>query len=555
MSDRKTIADHSFDILAVICTCGLWFFCHDEFTLRLNDLFLDVFGKNLSGRNLPVRIAVTGGIFLLSLLLPILFERLVCRNGKLRRLADAVILAFLAVPVIRMLVICANQTIRRDDYWEIADARAYGFPGSMFFEMKRYNGRYLSWCLRSLHAVFDPIAYIDIMLFVDLVIFTIGASLLVRQVLKCQSQNRKNAGQGLLTICTGFAIVAACILMATNAWEFWFWSSGTVVYGIGLSLCILSAAMVLQTAFEPSSRPAKLIFTAVLCFLGCGCSEICTASLAAFLLIILIWKRCTASVWDKRLIFFFAEVCACTLGILFLSGSVGYAGEHANLEEQAPVITGLWNRLPMIIGWALHSLWDFILVKKGTMLLFLVIFLVLGTQMRFSRQTGKAFPVIALLLFLIAHGILFINTALSYLPPRVVTISICWIILGAALLCFTAGSLLSEHLGGKADPAKLALCAFLICFLINRFYSENIEELRILRNSWATRNSVLLQTEYEGEPVRTCSLPVPGSSSPDITKDFRHDYNIGLALYYDFPAIYAEAPCPPYGESYFFKEK
>ncbi len=552
MDKRETAADHSFDLMAVLCVCGLWFFCHDEFISRLNDGFLALSGKNLSGRNLPVRIAVIGGIFLLSLLLPILFERLICRNGKLRKAADAVTIGFLAVPAIRMLVICANQIIRRDDYWEIADARAYGFPGSMFFEIKRYNGRYLSWFLRSLHAVFDPVPYIDIMLFLNLCVFTAGASLLARQLINRQVHERRNYGREMLTICTGSAIVSACILMATNAWEFWFWSSGTVVYGIGLSLCILSAAMVLRIAFEPSTRPARLVFTAVLCFLGCGCSEICTASLAAFLLFILIWKRCTSGAFDKRLIFFFAEVCVCTLGIFLLSGSVGYAGGHANLDEEAPVIAGLWNRLPVIIEWALRSLWDFILVKKGTFLIFLCIFFILGTQMRFSGKTRKAFLLVSLLLVLTAHAILFINTALSYLPPRVVTIGICWIILAAALLCFSAGSLVSEKLRGKPDPAKLALCAFLICFFINRFYSENIEELRILRNSWATRDAVLQQTKYEGEPVRTCSLPVPGSSSPDITSDPQHDYNIGVALYYNFPSIFAETRCPPYGETYYY---
>ena len=121
------------DLFSFLAVCGLWLYYRTTIIQKTDELFLSLFGKNLTGRNVFVQIAVFGGLFLLCVLLPILLERLIRRNSKYTHLADGVILLILAVPAVQLMVICANQVLRRDDYWEIADARKYGFPGSMFY--------------------------------------------------------------------------------------------------------------------------------------------------------------------------------------------------------------------------------------------------------------------------------------------------------------------------------------------------------------------------------------------------------------------------------------
>ena len=132
---------------------GLWVYAFGGIRTKVDELCLSLFGKNLSGRNLAIQIAVYAVLILLSLLIPLLLRRLMKRKPEFRYAADVMLLLMLAVPAGQLLIICANQVLRRDDYWEISDARQYGFPGSIFFEIQRYNGRYTGWGLRSLHAL------------------------------------------------------------------------------------------------------------------------------------------------------------------------------------------------------------------------------------------------------------------------------------------------------------------------------------------------------------------------------------------------------------------
>ncbi len=551
---KKTIKGslRPFTVFAMVCICGLWIYFRREIAEKLDETALSLLGKNLTGRNVLIQALVFGGLFLISVLIPLLFDHFLCRDGKRGRLADAVILGFLTVPAVQFARICRNQMLRRDDYWEIADARAYGFPGSMFFEIKRYNGRFLSWGLRSLYAVFDPIPFIHILLCVNLAVLTAAVSLLIRQVLQCRQGQEDRAGVWLQSVVTAFVIVTAFVLLASNIWEVWFWGSGMLVYGLGITLCVLAAALVLQIASDDSRHGWKLVFPAVICFLGCGCSELCTASLAVFLAVILIWKRCVSKAWDKRLIFFLAEVCICCLLIFLLSGSLDLAGEHAHVsgEGATGIAAGLFKDLPGKLNWTAVVLWGYTFINYRLWLLFIGLFLLIGSQFDFSARIRKRFLLIALALVFTAYAVLFINAALDYMPPRVASIGISWLVLAAMLICFAAGSLLPGKLPGRTDRAKLVFAAFILCLISGNFYSRNINELRTIKGSWKVRDAVLRQQIGSDETVETCSLPNPGSSRDDVPNDPADEFNIGMASYYQFPGVFAEKRCPPYGESF-----
>lgn len=539
------------DFFSFLAVGGLWLYYRTAIIQKTDELFLSLFGKNLTGRNIIIQIAVFGGLFLLCVLLPILLDRLIRRNSKYSRLADSVILLILAVPAVQLMVICANQVLRRDDYWEIADARKYGFPGSMFYEIRTWNGRYTGWGLRSLHAVLPNIPYIDIFLFLTLILLMIGASMLAYRLLGSQSSvTTNNSDQRIKALTIGAGITLAFVLLSSNIWEFWFWGSGTMIYGFGIAMCVLTVALVMNVIDKPST--AKMILPAVTCFLTCGCSELCTASLAAFLLIILIRERVTTKKWNRRVLFFLGEICLLFISILLLSGTLSYAGSWGNSEQSGNenILIRLIKWLPGAVGWALNGLYGYTFIKSRELLVFLCVAFLVGTSLTFDKKAFRSYLILAVLLAVIGHCVLLINTLLNYVPPRVITVGICWFVSTMALISMLLGAFLVRGKPRWNVHVKMIFCALLLCLLMNRFYSENISEIRNIRHSWNVRNTLLEQYKGENEPVKTCSLPSPGSFREDILDDPADEFNKAAALFYEIPEISADHRCPPWGESF-----
>ncbi len=535
------------DVFSVLVIGGLWFYFRSEIGLKIGEICLSLFGKNLSGRNLVIQIAVYGLLILLSISFPILLQRLIDHKPEFRHAANALILLMLSIPAGQLLVICANQVLRRDDYWEIADARQYGFPGSMFFEIQRYNGRYTGWGLRSLHALLPSIPYIDVFLFLNLILLTAGTTMLCHRLLKAQSgQGKGYPGMRLQAFVMGFGLTLAFVLMASNIFEFWFWGSGTMVYGFGVSMCVLTVALVWNASESSSLLSRKMILPLITCFLTCGCSELCTASLAAFLVLLLIWLRIRDKKWNGQVLFFIGEMLLCCIFILTGSASLDFSGTSAHIQEQA----GLFARLRGIFEWAFNGLQGYTFIKSRTLILFLLTAFLAGTQTRFEKNTKVRCLILAVLLTIIAHAVLMINTALDYMPPRVITVGICWYVSAMSLVCFMAGSLLCPENQGHTDRIKLMLCALLFMIAVNGFFQENIGPVRSIRQSWYIRDHLIKMSANSEEPLLTCALPSPGSSQADLSANPLDDFNIGTAHYYHLPEISAEALCPPYGDRF-----
>ena len=123
-----------FDDLIALLFVGGAFFCYRSHAVeKLNEVFLSITGKELLGRNLLIQIAVIGGFILLCAALFILWNRL-CAKETARPFTNALTALIAAVPFALFLVLCANQTLRRDDYWEIAEAVRYGFWGVQAYD-------------------------------------------------------------------------------------------------------------------------------------------------------------------------------------------------------------------------------------------------------------------------------------------------------------------------------------------------------------------------------------------------------------------------------------
>ena len=541
------------DLFSVLAVSGLWFYYRTALIAKADEVCLSLFGKNLTGRNPVLQAAVWSVLFLISVLIPILLERLISRDPKFTRLADGLILLILGIPAVQLAVICANQVLRRDDYWEIADARLYGFPGSMFYEIRQWNGRYTGWGLRSLHAILPAIPYIDIFLLLDLILLVTGTSMLAYRFLESQRMPFLNRfDRWIRAVLIGFGAGIVFILMSSNIWEFWFWGSGTMIYGFGLSMCILSTALVLKAADAAAHRGVYMVFAALTCFLTCGCSELCSVSLAAFLFMILVWRKISRKCWDKRVFVFLAEVCILLVCILLLTGTVSYAEDRAQFESDGDA-KGLLYLLEWVWGstyWAFSGLHGYTFIKYRELILFFCIAFLIGTQLAFDKKTCGKYLLIALFLTVIAHCVLMINSMLNYMPPRVITVGICWFVTAMALVCMLLGGLLTRGRPRWNGHIKALFCALLLCLAVSRFFNENIYDIRSIRSSWNIRNALLEQYQHSETAVTTCSLPSPGSFREDILEDPEDEFNKAAARFYQVPAISAEFRCPPYGESF-----
>ncbi len=530
---------------------ALWIFFHNDILLKTDEVFLSLFGKTLNGRNILIRAAIIGSLFLLSILIPVILRRMIDKDRKFRYAADSLILILLAVPSVQMLIICANQVLRRDDYWEIADALQYGFPGSIFYEIQRFNGRYTGWGLRSLHALLPSVPYIDIFLFLDLILLTTGTSMLCHRLLKAQAgQGKAYPGSRFQAFVMGFGLSLAFVLLSSNVFEFWFWGSGTMIYGFGVSMCILTIALVWNAADDSTVRRRKMFLSCLSCFITCGCSELCTASLAAFLMLLLIWKKIQNGKWNRRLIFVIAEIMLCCILIFTGSASLDFSGTSAHWENRQAGSSGsgFFSRLWGAFDWAFNGLQGYTFINSRLLILFLITAFLTGTQLHFTKKARISILILAVSLIIIAHAVLMINTLLDYMPPRVITVGICWYFTAMSLLSLTLGSLLCPKSQSQPDRIKLLLCALLFMITAAGFYRENIQTLRSVRLSWSIRDRLIRIAGDSEEPLLTCSIPSPGSSREDILADPQSDFNLGTARYYQVSEIAAEVRCPPWGE-------
>ena len=520
-----------FDDLIALLFVGGAFFCYRSHAVeKLNEVFLSITGKELLGRNLLIQIAVIGGFILLCAALFILWNRL-CAKDAARPFTNALTALIAAVPFALFLVLCANQTLRRDDYWEIAEAVRYGFPDSIAYEFVNHDGRYLSWFLKSLYAVFDPIPYIDIVLFLNLVLLFAGWYLLADALFPTKDRLRSL----LLGVCG----MVGSVLLASNIFEVWFWGAGTMIYGVAISLTVLAFASVLRLVRRTDSPKSALILPALCCFLVCGGSELCSASLLAFLFYTIIWLRVSRKKWDGRVIFLFVEVCVILAAVLLLSASGGKAGGLANADDGASWMNSIRERLSGIISWVLGCVWGYTFIRWKYWLVYLAAFFLLGIGSGFGAKERKQFVIAAALLVVTANAVPLINGIVNYMPPRILTVSLCWMLGAGALLAFALGSLLPK----SASRSLWTIAAVMVCLTAGQLYHNEIDTARSVRSDWDRRDAELVPLKDSGADVISCGLPCPGSSGVDIFADPTSEYNQAAAKYYGFSSIAAPEKC------------
>lgn len=246
-----------------------------------------------------------------------------------RKISETFVIVFLAAVLAMLFVLCFEQTLRRDDYWETHDAQKYGFPGFLLLEFKSVNGRYFSLLLRSMYAFFDPELYIHAALAVNIGCLFAACIYLCRTLLFL-SGHKVTMSRSL----TGGTLLAlSALFMSPKIWEVWFWGSGTFVYGVGITLAIAILALYLDACRGNTHIPLTIF--CITC--ACGASELITASVCSFGVGLLLINWITGNKKrNKPLLFFTLWSFLCTGFVLVFSASAGYAGELSGGDAAGP---------------------------------------------------------------------------------------------------------------------------------------------------------------------------------------------------------------------------
>lgn len=444
----------------------------------------------------------------------------------------------IAVSAILIGIICWNQTLRRDDYWEIHDAYKYGFPGYVLHEYIHVCGRYFSQFLKSLYQFFPPTEYINTLLIATFVLLCVGCIILLKTVLKRSLWTDVMSG--------GLCAALGVIFISPNLWEVWFWSSATFVYGTGFALILIAMGLMLSEIRSPERSLRKTVIAAFCIFCACGTSELNTASVCSLTFFVVffsyIFKKETIR---KRMIFLMLLAWGLAIIIFLTSGDLKGADEvyHGGYSSLSEVFSSLMEK---IISSVL-----LIFQYSTARIEFLLLFSVLGFLVGFCAQSifidRKVLLAVVLSLILTAVIALTINTMIGYIPPRVISIPLGWLLLAAMLLMLYLGSQAHKRFFDTEQARVISVLNSLILMTVSVFfYQNNIGMIRDIRAAWIERDRILSEMNGSENPVKTCAIPVMGSSMADPGEDPDHEFNIVTAYYYGFPSVTADHLCAPF---------
>lgn len=504
---------------------------YTEISGCLDYVFLKIIGKSFSQRGKLIQMEV---IVFCALLTAFLVTRLI--SNKKRN--AAVIWFSLAVCVSLLCIICAFQTIRRDDYWEIHDAHFYGFPEFIRYEYVTFNGRYFSLFLRSLYQFVTPTVYMNILLTINILSLCSAFIYLMKLLSDVLSVQERYIGG----ICSALGI----LFMSPNIWEVWFWASGTFVYGVGIMFAIWASVLMIDIEISSGPKTTRTIAAAVCIFCACGCSELITASVCFFSLMILILPRLLYKrAWNIRNVLLTLESWALTVLILLTSGNFVNAGRLS--EEQGRTFTDLLLSFPGKVLISADTIIRYTYSRLEYLVLFAGLFFILGLCFTWKSIPLKTLFSAIIVLFITAAGVLTINALIGFMPARVISIPLDWILLGISLLMLQVGSYVRNKFVPDADLRIVSgLISLALLTIAGHFYLRNIGTILDIRTAWIARDQVLSAMGGSDVPVETCAIPVMGSGQADPSDDPTRDFNIVTAYYYGFPSITADHICSPF---------
>lgn len=240
--------------------------------------------------------------------------------------------------------------------------------------------------------------------------------------------------------------------------------------------------------------------------------------------------------------------------LLVLSASISLMMPGNYQRAQSPVIgdsrldliARLFEGLFPALGTAFSLLIEYALSKYEFFLIAGVIFFVAGSVVPIKPFSARTLALIIATLIIASWMSLMVNVLVEYIPTRVLSIPLTWLIIAVSLLAFQLGLSVRSAVNFKIQLTVFCLVSVAAVWMWGIFYCENIQTIDQISAQWAERDQVLsaLTSDQRKGMVTTCGIEVLGSPTPDITSDPLFEANIVAASYYQLEQVIAFEMCP-----------
>ncbi len=263
--------------------------------------FLDPIFDNITDYPLAVRTNLSKSLVLISMSIFLLLS--IELVSHFSRDNHKTILSFLFISLITLinLFISFRTVLRRDDYWEINDAKKIGFFGFVPYAFMNLSGRFSDFFLKSFYAILDPLIFIRISIFSGFVFIFIISNLFVNWycITNAEVIPKRSTLYAIATV-----ITSGVYLPQTKIWESFYWGSGFFVYGIGIPFTLSSVFFLLRGILNKDDL--SFIISLFLGAFSTGFVQLTSISICLFSVSIVIYFR-----------FFHRQKSWCKKGILF----------------------------------------------------------------------------------------------------------------------------------------------------------------------------------------------------------------------------------------------
>lgn len=437
--------------------------------------------------------------------------------------------------------IALTMVIRRDDFSEITEARGLGVLRFLLEYMKYNTGRFTSVLLKGFYSVFDPVPYIHFWLVIIFLVIFAGYVLLILALLRQSADPSNKRRRYLFVTSAALMMTSLTYFVSPKIWEVYFWSAGGLIYGLGIAAQLFVFGLILLTSNKSLKNWQKAVLYLCAVVAG-GFSELNSISIIIMAAVALFCLR-----HSKRhtrialiLLILFASLS------LLMPGNFHRAQSSVIDDNRLDLIDRLFEGLFPALGNAFSLMVEYTLSKYEFFLIAGIVFFVAGSAVQIQPLPAKPLALIIATLIVASWMSLMVNVLAEYIPTRVFSIPLTWLLIAVSLPAFQLGLKIPAAKNFKIQLAVFCVVSVAAAWMWGIFYHDNNQKIDKISVQWAERDRALsaLTSEQRKGTVTTCGIEVMGSPTLDITADPLFEANIVAASYYQLEQVIAFEACP-----------
>lgn len=533
--------------LLLFLTIGIVFIFRAELLIIIDLIFKNLTDRSLINRSQPTQLTV---LFLISFLfLGFIFlvqNNFLCKIDIEKSLLSKITIFIPLIVIFVLFIILAwNMRLRRDDYWEIFESKTLGQIKYILTTFQTSTFRYASLFFKSFYSYLSPNFYINISLIFIFILQFFGLYLINKLFLDNFTIDLNSKLLIIFSIVLSGNETVGILILSPKVWEVHFWGAGTFVYSAGLTLSILAISVFLMSVINKHAPLLMYIFSLILSFFACGCSELVTISMYIFTIFLLFFSKIQDKTQKQRIKLIVFCIFTWLSGLISITAPGGQtrAKDYMDTSSIIVITENITSRISEAILTDFQNIINFFNYQPKLLFIFLVISLMLGMLIKIRIEKIRELFIIFSVLIITAIISLLPNAILRYIPARVLAIPWTWMFLSFSMLFFLAGALFIQKFSMNLSYLTLLLGTAIPMIIFCWFYFDNIRMAKSIRLQWDYRNQILQGIDEGTTMVETCQIPVLGSTQPDISEDPNYEGNITAALFYKVKTITAYETC------------